>query len=494
MADYIIEPLDTDAETIFQDFTDYVRVIFPDWEASEGQLDVIIARYFAMQTAFTADMASRVERAIFRYFGASLAGIPPLPGSAATATVSFVIDDPSEVPVTHTMEFGTLVGLTDQNGDLQMFALLEDMVVPAGDLTSEVDVQAIEIGAVSNNITGTVELIEQTDWIGSASVVGASSGGSDPEEDDTYIQRLTENLALMAPRPILANDFAIFAQNVPGVWRAAVVDNFRPGNNEKQTITSNFTGGIWAATFLGQETPALPATATAAQFRDAMIDLPNFDITDGDFAGGPLPGTPLTITFKGKYGYTNMAAITVNTASLTGGSSMTVTQTVNGTAYATDLENSIAISAVDEAGNPLPTEVRQQLIDYLESTRPQNFLITFVDPAYHTVDINYIARALRGQDAASVRTAADISFMNYLDPAQWGVYPFQSNNRIWVLQPNIRYLELTTVLENTPGLDYTESLTFSLDGSAFTTSDKTFAGAFSLTRPGTLNGTINLPI
>jgi hypothetical protein len=58
----------------------------------------------------------------------------------------------------------------------------------------------------------------------------------------------------------------------------------------------------------------------------------------------------------------------------------------------------------------------------------------------------------------------------------------------------VRYLELTTVLENTPGVDYTQSLVFSLDGSAQNTSDKNFSGAFSLTRPGTINGTINLPI
>src|SRR3954452_9945427 len=110
MTDYIIEPLDTDPEAIFQDFADFMLQYSPEWEPSEGQLDVIIARYFSMQTAFTADMASRVLRAIYRYFGSSLAGIPPLAGSPAIATIHFDLHDPLEVPVDRVMPFGTLVG------------------------------------------------------------------------------------------------------------------------------------------------------------------------------------------------------------------------------------------------------------------------------------------------------------------------------------------------------------------------------------------------
>src|SRR3954452_5473647 len=135
MADYIIEPLDTDAEEIFQGFVDFIKAYFPDWQPSDGQLDVIIGRYFAMQSAFTADMASRVLRAIYRYFGNSLAGIPPLPGSAAIAAIHFDIADPAVPPVDRVLTFGTLVGITDLDGDVQMFSLLDDLLITAGVLT-----------------------------------------------------------------------------------------------------------------------------------------------------------------------------------------------------------------------------------------------------------------------------------------------------------------------------------------------------------------------
>lgn len=493
MADYLFEPLDTDAEAIYQGFVEFVQQTFPEWEPSEAQLDVIIARYYAMQASFVADMASRVERAIYRYFGSSLAGIPPNIGTPARALIHFNIDDPATPPLTHTILYGTELALSDKDGDIQIFATTDDLVIAAGQTYGEVSAESVEIGAINNNITGTVDLVEMLDWVSSAEVVGFSSGGSDPEDDETYLNRLTTNLALMAPRPILYQDFAVFAQNIPGVWRAAAIDNFRPGNLEVQTLHSNYTTGTWPLTFKGQVTSALPANATAAQVRDAMAALANFDLSDGTFTGGPLPTNDIAITFKGKYGYTDVPAITVSTAGLSGGTTFTVTETTKGTAYATDLANAVAISAVDQDGNPLDSTTKQNLINYLQSTRPQNFVLTYVDPAYHKVDVTYTVKALAGYDAASLQTDINNQLTTYLSQSTWGTYPVNSENRVWITVPNVRYLELTTVVENTPGVDYTQSLTFSLDGSAFDTSDKTFTGAFSLVTPGTFNGTVNLP-
>lgn len=489
MADYIIEPLDTDGEIIYQGFVEFVQGTFPDWEPSEGQLDTIIARYFAQQTAFTADMASRVLRAIYRYFGASLAGIAPLSGSSAQATVHFVISDPLDPPVERTLAFGTLLGLTDKDGDVQMFETLDDMVVLAGETEGEVLAQALEPGSISNDISGGVELIELVDWITSANVVGTSSGGSDDEDDDVYIQRLTDNLALMAPRPILAEDFAVFAQNIPGVWRVAVIDNFGPGVNEVQRLVKAGTSS-WTLNFQGQTTAGISTLATANEVRDAMLALPNFDITDGLFTGGPWSAgpdnTPILVEFRGKWGYQPLPL-------MTGSAGVAISGVTDGELPDVTTANSISISAVDESGNILSPAKREELLNYLRSTRPQNFQIVYLDPGYHEVAVTYTVRALKFQEPDVVRTQIDIALGNYLDPANWGVYPFQSDSRNWLPQSTIRYLELTTLVENTPGVDYVESLTFSLDGGPFNTSDKNFGGTFALTIPGTFTGTVNLP-
>jgi Baseplate J-like protein len=388
MPDYIIEPLDTDVETLFQDFVDYIRNYYPDWNPSEGQLDVLIARFFSIQTAFTADMASRVLRAIFRYFGSTMANIPPLPGSFASATVAFTVSDGEA----HTLPEDTLVGLTDSDGDIQMFALVDDLNFAAGDVTESGVCQAVEIGAAGNDLTGTVQMIELVDWIDSAVVSGVSSGGSDPEVDEIFLARLSDNLQIPR-RPALPNDFALVAQNVPGVWRSCVIDNYDLGP---------------------------PVNAAAAQC--------------------------------------------------------------------------IAISSVDEQGQPLSAAVRADLLAYLNSLVRQNFKIGFQDPTYNTVQITYNVTAIEFTEPAAVKTAIDDAIAQNLSPANFAQYPEQAaNNRSWRNVKVIRYLDLTTIVENVPGVDHINNLTFGLNGGAQDKNDKNLNGLFPLTNPSAPAGAVVAP-
>jgi hypothetical protein len=392
MADYIIEPLDTDTESIFSDFVEFVQSYYPDWNPNEAQLDVIIARFFSQQTATVADMASRVQRAIYRYLGANLENIPPLPGSAATATVSFhAIDN-----IYHKLDIGTTVGLTDDNGDLHMFQTTADMeTFPDAIEWPSVEAEALELGSDKNSLTGTVQLLEQIDWIDDAQVVGSSTGGSDPEEDEEYIQRLTENLAIPR-RPTYAQDVIVMARNIPGVYRAAAIDNYR-------------------------------STGT---------------------------GT-----------------------------------------YATDAEDAMAISAVDINGEAITGATLTQLMEYLQSNLRQNFLLTFVPPTYHTIAVTYTAHGFRdpGYDAASVMSEANQNLYDSLLPSRFGVVAEGPESRAWVVAPVMRYLELTTTLENNRHIDYTDSLVFGIDGGAQNSSNKSMTGVFPLTRPGTIVGTVIIP-
>lgn len=392
MPDYIIEPFDTDVETIYQDFVDYVRGFHPDWNPSEAQIDVIIARFFAQQTATIADMGSRVQRSIYRYLGAHLENIPPLPGSPAQATISFHIVD----GLAHILPLGTLVALKDANGDTFTFQTLEELVVAEGAPEwQNVASVATELGAAGNNLTGTVEMLEQFDWIDEAQVSGASSGGSDPEEDDIYIQRLTDNLSIPR-RPALANDLVIMARNVPGVWRAAAIDNYRD------------TGG----------------------------------------------GT-----------------------------------------YATDKEDSVAISAVDADGQVVTGTVLDQLMSYLVGNLRQNFDLEFVPPSYNTIHVTYTAHGYDepGYSAASVESEVNDSLELFLSPARSGMVNNDIRNRSWKVTQTMRYLELTTIVENNRHIDYVETLTFAVNAGPSNTANKALAGPFSLTEPGVIDGTILIP-
>jgi hypothetical protein len=88
-------------------------------------------------------------------------------------------------------------------------------------------------------------------------------------------------------------------------------------------ITGAPTGGTFTLTFGAQTTSAIPYNATAAQVQTALDALSS--ITAGKVAcsGGPLPSKPVRIHFISTLGGANQAAITTNSAGLTGGSTPT---------------------------------------------------------------------------------------------------------------------------------------------------------------------------
>lgn len=102
------------------------------------------------------------------------------------------------------------------------------------------------------------------------------------------------------------------------------------------TITGTPTGGTYTLTYSGQTTAAIPYNATAAQVRTALEALSNIGAGNVTTAGGPHPGTAVTVTFTGTLANTNVAQMTASSASLTGGSSPTVTVTTT-TAGGADL-------------------------------------------------------------------------------------------------------------------------------------------------------------
>jgi hypothetical protein len=93
------------------------------------------------------------------------------------------------------------------------------------------------------------------------------------------------------------------------------------GTNETQriAISGSPTGGSFTCTFSGQTTASIAYSATAAEVQAALELLSNIDVGEVACAGGPLPGTAITVTFQNGLGGTNQPQMTTTDA-LTGGS------------------------------------------------------------------------------------------------------------------------------------------------------------------------------
>lgn len=104
------------------------------------------------------------------------------------------------------------------------------------------------------------------------------------------------------------------------------------GTNEVQTITitGTPTGGTFQLRFRGQTTATIPYSGTAAQVDTALEALSLIGVGGVLSAGGPLPGTPVTVTFNAApYAPSNVPNLTVVNPLLTGGASPAVAITAS---------------------------------------------------------------------------------------------------------------------------------------------------------------------
>ena len=85
------------------------------------------------------------------------------------------------------------------------------------------------------------------------------------------------------------------------------------------SVTGTPTGGGFALSFGGQATSSIPFNATAAAVQTALTALGSIGAGNVVCAGGPLPGTAVTITFAGSLAAGPQPLIAVAANTLTGG-------------------------------------------------------------------------------------------------------------------------------------------------------------------------------
>jgi uncharacterized phage protein gp47/JayE len=227
---YVVVPIETDPDALSQDAFDYMaEKTGGAWEPHDGQLDTWQLEANARMAATLRDTASDVRDSIFRYFG-TLVNVLPEDSVSATTTLTVGLTDAAG----HTIPAGTAFGLQDDFGNMIAFESTVEVIVPAGEASGQVPIAAIEDGSAASGLGagGTqMVILDSIAWINTATMNAPTAGGVDAEEDSDYLNRLSDNLKLMTPRPILPGDFSILARNVPGVYRALALDGYNPGDN-----------------------------------------------------------------------------------------------------------------------------------------------------------------------------------------------------------------------------------------------------------------------
>lgn len=231
MAEYIDIPIDTDPQDILNDFIKYMQIVIPGWTPGLGNLDTWIAQAMSLAAAETRDVASAVPKSIFRFFGATLVNFPPIDAAPATVLTDWTVQDTAG----YTIPAGTQVSIAATGDVVFAFETTEDVVIaPGDDSVTGVQITATVPGAASSGLgttDGEVDLIDPLAFVTAITQEAATAGGIDAEDDDTYLNRLATELQLLAPRPILPDDFSVFARNIPGVARAVTLDGYNPDDD-----------------------------------------------------------------------------------------------------------------------------------------------------------------------------------------------------------------------------------------------------------------------
>lgn len=496
MPDYVDFPIETNPDVLAEQSYTYLQSIIPGWVPNEGNLETIMVDVFARLSAIDRDLASQVPVTIFRYFG-KLVGVNPNEAAKATAQATFAAINNKG----YTVPSGTQVGIRVSGDVLIPFETITDIVIPSGSTSMSGTILAITAGAGSSDLgddNTELELIQPTfDWIDTIALDETTVGGVDAETDRDYLDRLSNKLALLADRPILAPDFAVLARDIPSVWRSMAIDLYKPAVNEIQSLTIDAESGTFTLTFDGQTAAGLAFDIGASALQTALESLSNIDPGDVQVTGGPGATSPLLVEFTGTLAGANQPAMTTNAAGLSGGAATAVVATLQaGAAADTQHERAVTIVSIDRAGEAQSSPIKTAVMAYLQELREQNFEIYSLDPEYTTVDVQYEVTGQRGFSELDLKARVESALANYLDPAVWGMPDAGSglSARDWVNKPVIREYELSTVINNVIGIDFIDpgGLTFGVQGGSMSSDDLTMSGVAPLPRAGNITGTVTV--
>lgn len=279
---YIDPPLTTDGDTIATDMLDRMMSNIPGWIPREGHVETWVIEAIAHAMAIVLGVASRIPKRIFRYYGESLIQLVPIDGANASCLSTWTMVDDAG----YTIYAGTTVAFRSISGVLIPFVTVSDVVIEAGEtVATDVEIVATTVGTANNGLAAQdLVLVDSLASVDTVVSTTTTTGGVDPETEDEYLDRLVAELQLLTPRPILAKDFAVYARRVPGVVRAAALDNYNPaddtfGNEKMVTVAVIDAEGLDVSAGVKTDVEELLEAAREINFIVNVVDPERTDFT-----------------------------------------------------------------------------------------------------------------------------------------------------------------------------------------------------------------------
>lgn len=281
-ADYVSITFDTDEAALADDAITNLQATWPDWEANDGDLEVVLIETLAPFAAVAAANAAQVPPAALIAIGTKLYGIPYEQGAPAQTTVTLTFQD----------NFGGYFVAAGSEFDLSGFAFttVADITCPAGQTqVTGVEVIAGDVGVAFNDLTDADwAAVTLPVWVTDLAVEAATAGGVDPQDDNDYLDMVSRELQLRGRMVVTLPDYEIVAVNTTGVGRAyaettadrdVTVYLTDPEGQPVTALVKAALAATYAQSRLVNVTVALAdATYTPVDVDYAVIALANFDL------------------------------------------------------------------------------------------------------------------------------------------------------------------------------------------------------------------------
>lgn len=242
---YVDVPFDpVDPDELLADALDRLETALPGYVPRKTQQVYVMLAEGARLAADVRALAADVPDAIFRTFGQKVAGVPALEGTPATGTAVLTVEQAGQI-----VPAGTSVGWSADPFDPTVQALrfvtgtaVTGLAAAAGGGfdTAPVQIIADTVGEAGNDLpAGPLTLDDPLVYVVGVRATSGSAGGTDPEDDLVYLDRLSDAQTLSRRVPVLARDYPPFARQVPGVHRALAIDNYSPRTgllNQERTV------------------------------------------------------------------------------------------------------------------------------------------------------------------------------------------------------------------------------------------------------------------
>lgn len=418
MTDYVYPPVEVNPAEVKQRFNEFMEVEFPGWQPDPTELDDRLGFFFAQEAATLNETLSDAATSIFRWFGAEIAGVPPIEAKSAKGLTTWVFSNETHeaIPV------GTALIFVDATGKRQTFETTAEIAKNVKEAKG-VPIQAVIPGAEGNEITGTAsELVTPFNFIVEVKLQEATSEGLNAETDAAYLARLRQEFRTLTPKPILPEDFTLLSLEEPNIGRATTIAGWSP------TAEAKIKGDVKSTS---AEVLKVSATSQLA--------------VGTEVTGSGIPAKT-TILSVGTESFVMTAAATETKAA--------EEITAKGT-----LRNGGRLGqyVANDKGEALTAPEMTKLEENIQAKCLTGVVFTVGAPTFTEIEPEVVVYAWPGQNEATVKAAVEEALKNYISPENWGRPPTGQAN-VWTNDTTVRLVNVEHVVLGVIGTHYVAEL------------------------------------